>query len=467
MTESLKCPECTAPLQYPSNGGPAVQCRFCGSTVLLPSAAGVRSVNPHDQDFAAGLGPLISKAMEMAQMSNHVRAGNKIDAIRIYRSAFGTDLKTAKDAVDNLSAGQPILLNGRRGGMPGSSPGIAAKNQINGGVVMATVIVIFVSVILALVFSSVAHHTVTTVTANTNAKFVMPTLPPAAMDALRTAQGLTPAAPTFATMTMKFGSKGMGAGQFKDVRSVAIDGNGKIYAADYSENRVQVFDSNGKFLKLWSIGNEKTSILNLAASRTGTVYVVTPGHILCFEGSTGLSLGEAAVTHDDDQESYMDAFAAVTGDIYALGGESHIVILDGEGHIKTVIDANQKVGETLNLCRVIVNGNGEIFALDRTKGIFKFASDGRYINRFGGSDPDDPASVSFGQNLAVDGQGRIYASGSNPAIRVFDSNGKTIDGFGGFDVVFGMAINDQNEIFACFRNQNEIRKFVINPKPSR
>ena len=394
--------------------------------------------------------------MEMAQMSNHVRAGNKIDAIRIYRKTFGTDLMTAKNAVDSLSAGQPILLNGKQG-----NPATAGRKTYPGnkfGGVMALVIVAFVALIFTLVLRTVNHQM-----AVMRPNIVIP-VPKTSIPTITIPPGLgiaTPTAPTFADMIMKFGSEGIGAGQFKDARSIAIDGNGKIYVGDYSRNHVQVFDSTGKFIKVWSIGKEKTSLLNLAASRNGTVYAVTPGHILCFEGSTGLALGEAAVSHDDMQESYMDAFAALSGDIYGLGGESHIVILNSDGQIKSVIDANQKVGETLDLCRVVVNGDGEIYALDRTRGIIKFAPDGRYINRFAGSDDEDHPT-SAGLNLAVDGQGRIYVSGGNPAIRVYDGNGKYLNGFGGFDVVFGMAVTDQNEIYACFRNQNEIRKFKLN-----
>jgi DNA-binding beta-propeller fold protein YncE len=51
-----------------------------------------------------------------------------------------------------------------------------------------------------------------------------------------------------------WGSKGSGDGQFDDPTSVAVDpATNRIYAADPRNLRVQVFDSDGKFLAKWSI----------------------------------------------------------------------------------------------------------------------------------------------------------------------------------------------------------------------
>jgi len=51
-----------------------------------------------------------------------------------------------------------------------------------------------------------------------------------------------------------WGSEGSGDGQFKGVSSVAVDhGSNKVYVADPLNSRIQVFDSNGKFLTKWSV----------------------------------------------------------------------------------------------------------------------------------------------------------------------------------------------------------------------
>ena len=48
-----------------------------------------------------------------------------------------------------------------------------------------------------------------------------------------------------------WGHKGQGPGEFDLPHSVAVDAQGNVYVADRSNARIQVFDSNGKFLKAW------------------------------------------------------------------------------------------------------------------------------------------------------------------------------------------------------------------------
>jgi DNA-binding beta-propeller fold protein YncE len=51
-----------------------------------------------------------------------------------------------------------------------------------------------------------------------------------------------------------WGNEGSGAGQFKGLSSVAVDPmNNKVYVADPLNSRIQIFDSNGKFLTKWPV----------------------------------------------------------------------------------------------------------------------------------------------------------------------------------------------------------------------
>jgi DNA-binding beta-propeller fold protein YncE len=73
-----------------------------------------------------------------------------------------------------------------------------------------------------------------------------------------------------------WGSKGTGDGQFNDPTSVAVDPTtNKIYVADAINKRIQVFDSNGKFLTKWSVPEwgEPAGFEDLAIdSQTGRLY---------------------------------------------------------------------------------------------------------------------------------------------------------------------------------------------------
>ena len=47
---------------------------------------------------------------------------------------------------------------------------------------------------------------------------------------------------------MKFGSSGTGDGEFNRPTGVAVDNDGIIYITDWGNNRLQVFDADGRFI---------------------------------------------------------------------------------------------------------------------------------------------------------------------------------------------------------------------------
>lgn len=50
---------------------------------------------------------------------------------------------------------------------------------------------------------------------------------------------------------LAWGSEGPAPGQFRLVHSVAVDAKRRVYAVDRMNNRIQVFDENGRFLDQW------------------------------------------------------------------------------------------------------------------------------------------------------------------------------------------------------------------------
>ncbi len=453
MPEALKCPTCAAPLDYPAAGGVSMRCPYCNSTVVLSQE---QQASAPGDDLAAALGPLLGSAMDIPQVAELLRSGKKIEAIKIIRQTSGANLAQAKEVVENLVAGHPTVFGG--GGVPSySSSGATnlASSGLKFGCGLAMTIILVVGIVIALAVRSIHNQLAKATPSSTPTPVVLPPpeVPPA------------PVVPSFAHVAVEFGSEGIGAGQFKDSRTVAVDAQGHIYVGEYSDGRIQVFDPQGKFIALWSIGRERY-VQSLTADRHGTIYVCSNGRIYRFEGATGMPLGEMETNGDNGEETYMDAYAALSGDIYAIDSGSNVVILGRDGKIKSEFSARDKVGEDVNLEEIAALSTGEIYALDRTKGVFKFAADGRYVNRFGGGEDADPAHRLPGQllspnGIAVDGAGRVYVSDDGPAIQVFDSTGHYLDSLGGDEVCFGLTIDDQNEIFGCFRNLHTVRKFVL------
>ena len=51
-----------------------------------------------------------------------------------------------------------------------------------------------------------------------------------------------------AILIAMFGSFGTGRGQLKFPSDVAVDPDGEVYVCDWANNRVQLFDPNGRFI---------------------------------------------------------------------------------------------------------------------------------------------------------------------------------------------------------------------------
>jgi DNA-binding beta-propeller fold protein YncE len=49
-----------------------------------------------------------------------------------------------------------------------------------------------------------------------------------------------------------WGTPGSGPGEFDLVHSVAVDSQGQVYVSDRENNRIQIFDENGEFLRMWT-----------------------------------------------------------------------------------------------------------------------------------------------------------------------------------------------------------------------
>ena len=52
---------------------------------------------------------------------------------------------------------------------------------------------------------------------------------------------------------MSWGERGTGPGQFNLPHAIAVDRNNQVYVGDRSNRRIQVFDTNGKFLRMFTI----------------------------------------------------------------------------------------------------------------------------------------------------------------------------------------------------------------------
>ena len=263
---------------------------------------------------------------------------------------------------------------------------------------------------------------------------------------------------SFANVLLEFGREGIGPGMFTDARSIAVDGDGRIYVGEYTGGRIQVFDPEGKFVSQWNFGDRKSLLRGLAADRKGMVYVVTGGGIDRYRGETGEKLGSL----DYERSGFDDVSVGADGGLVTAwhSNRDDIVAFDSNGRVALKIPAaiSTASGDSELSMRVAVDGSGYIYALGRfNNGIFKFGRDGKFMNRFGGGG-DQPGQLRAPYSIAVDGFGRVYV-GDIKGIQIFDANGRYLNIIDVKNVAFGMVFNDKNELFVVARDH--VAKYSI------
>ena len=114
MAQSFNCPNCGAPLDYDGTDL-TVRCPFCSSSVIVPETlrptAPVAGRSPSPQ--VVGLDTLMGQASNLRDIARLLRAGKKIEAIKVYRGTFDVGLAEAKTAVEALESGMPVVMPGK------------------------------------------------------------------------------------------------------------------------------------------------------------------------------------------------------------------------------------------------------------------------------------------------------------------------------------------------------------------
>ena len=423
MTRTFNCASCSAPLEF--EGTVTQKCRYCGSTVIAPSEVFSASGKQRFGDLSS----LSGKALKIAEITQLIRDGKKLEAIKAFRETFGVGLAEAKDAVERMERGESVDISSTRvtTSRPMTAADIEAVKKIGftiGGSVLVTILaslLIIGGIIVAIFyFTWSTVSSVQTVAQNSAPK-------PSATPALPS--------PTPAIIeALKFGGEGNGAGRFKDNRHVAV-GKDRIYSSDYSPYRIQVFDVNGKFLTQWK-GDVGTNLYDLSADRDGNVYVTNDKGIFKFEGETGKLLARTT--------QYFNGMA-LTWDhkIVAFQGKA-ITFLDTDLEpINQIKDAGDRANTTSGFSSIAVDGDGYIYAIDNhNDDVCKFDTYGKFLNRF-------PSHANSPHSIAVDPQGRLFIADTSEII-VLSQSGELFKKLKSFQA-FGLAFSETGDLFVAAR----------------
>ena len=79
----------------------------------------------------------------------------------------------------------------------------------------------------------------------------------------------------------QWGSSGTGDGQFNFPYGIAINQSGYVYVTEWNNNRIQVFDSEGNFIRKWGSSGSSNGqfkfLSGIAINGSGYVYVTDAG----------------------------------------------------------------------------------------------------------------------------------------------------------------------------------------------
>jgi len=436
-TQLLKCPGCGAPLDPPA-GQTVMKCPYCHSTVEIPATYAAASPAISDPDIA--------------RILSMVQSGNKIEAIKIIRESTDTSLTNAKSILEAIERGDPVDLqslaqpsgqNFQTGSSWDSSatqafPSSGAQARPSRG--KGVIVTIAVALILLL-----AGVTMFFVLAPSDSQSLLPQ--------------------SFVHQLRAFGTQGTGPGMLNDSRYVGVDRDGNIYAADYQDGRVNVFDSTGKYLRLINLG-DKTLVQGMAVAADGTLYYSANGTVQKLDSqgkTTSLSYADS-----DGTPVYLDDFAlGADGSVYAADDNEDIVRFDPDGKVNLVIPkvfSSVTDDDELDI-HPAVDGTGNIYALGEFNNlVMKYSPEGKYLNQFGGAAPDSADSLTPGrfdapESIAVDGYGRIYVS-DIWGVQVFDSNGQYQNSFEVDGAAYGMSFDLNNDLYIA-SSTPQILKFSV------
>jgi hypothetical protein len=427
-----QCPACGAALEIRA-GQKILKCTYCKSSVIVPG----------EGDLAASRG-IPDEAISIKKVVELVRSGKKIEAIRVFRETTLASLAEAKDVVDAIEHGEAIDITSflspetsrepswdARDAAVRSRPGktIAITLAVSALLLVAGMIGIFV--LQKQQKGGAASKPFTNLVSKPLAKLV---------------------SKPFADPVLTFGKKGTGPGMLNDPRHVGVDRDGNIYAADYGDGRINVFDATGKFQRLVSLG-KKTYIQGMSAAPDGTLYLSYEGkiHRLGVQGSDTL------LSHKDESGHpihFTSIALGADGSLVAAGHGERIVRFGPGGKVNLVIAQafTSVTGDSELKIQLAVDGLGNIYALGAFNTlVFKYSPDGKYLDQFGGKTENPARGVDKGRfqapdAIAVDGHGRVYVS-DIWGIQVFDANGRFLEFFKVDGVAFGMAFDLNNDLY--------------------
>ena len=228
---------------------------------------------------------------------------------------------------------------------------------------------------------------------------------------------------------LSFGEKGSGDGMFKYPKGVAVTDKDEIVVADQLNDRVQVFDSNGTFLRFFGHQGENTGE---------------------FKHPFGITINK-------DKNIFV-----------ADNGNHRIQILSWEGrHLDSFGGQGSLDSQLSRPWGLSLDSNGNVIVADAGNKLIKiFTPDGRFVMKIGGQ-----GSLSYPVHCVQCGEYFIVSDRGEHCIKVFNREGhfqykfgKRGEGDGEFNCPSYLLVNESQHLFVCDQRNHRVQVFELNGK---
>ena len=223
-------------------------------------------------------------------------------------------------------------------------------------------------------------------------------------------------------------SSGSGPGQFNSPTAVSVDSQGVISVLDSFNYRIQKFDQNGNFLSQW--GSQATA------------WPAAPG--------TFLSPPSALVAEPSGQFLVMDG----SGTLQRFDSSGNWIELWG-----SQTSGGSAPGQLSRPIGIALDSSGNIFVSDMGNyRVEKYGPAGNFLGNFGtGSYGAGNGSFNSIGALAVDPTGNVYvADPGNQVIQIFDSNFSFLYQWSGFNYPYGIMLNPAGGFYVAEEGNNDV-----------
>ena len=291
---------------------------------------------------------------------------------------------------------------------------------------------------------------------------------------------------------LEWGRRGQGEGEFSACVGIAIGKNDEVFTAEFRNQRVQRFTSEGQFLGAFAV---QPHAGGLAVDAEGNVYV---GHWnsnkVAAYSPAGKLLREWGVKGAGEGEFQLPGSVALGPDglLYVPDqGNSRIQVFTRDGRFVRQwgkhgaepgqFGGGQPVGGRFAGPQFVsFDRAGNVYATDAALDrIQKFTPEGQLLAYWGsesagpggfGPPPqnkDGTPGMGGPISLCVDRQGRVWVSATNNLVQQFTNDGKYLRGVGGkgaepgrFHLPHGLALDSRECLYVADTMNGRIQKFA-------